>query len=114
MTVTQFLVALALGAGAIALWINNRFPGIAPGRMVIAFVHVGIAMVIGMALVPAIDAFVEASAAAHAGDRDHVRRRVPGARLRVAHLDLGHPHRAGRDAPVSLAQLRTRPSQLYE
>ena len=61
MTVTQFLVALALGAGAIALWINNRFPGIAPARMVVAFVHVGIAMVIGMALVPAIDAFVEAS-----------------------------------------------------
>jgi hypothetical protein len=61
MTVTQFLVALALGAGAIALWINNRFPGLAPGRMVVAFIHVGIAMVIGMALVPAIDAFVEAS-----------------------------------------------------
>jgi len=61
MTVTQFLVALALGAGAIALWINNRFPGIAPARMVVAFVHVGIAMVIGMALVPAIDGFVEAS-----------------------------------------------------
>ncbi len=36
MTVTQFLVALALGAGAIALWINNRFPRIAPARMVIA------------------------------------------------------------------------------
>jgi hypothetical protein len=61
MTVTQFLVALALGAGAIALWINNRFPGLAPGRMVVAFIHVGIAMVIGMALVPAIDAVVEAS-----------------------------------------------------
>ena len=61
MTVTQFLVALALGAGAIALWINNRFPGLAPGRMVVAFIHVGIAMVIGMALVPAIDALVEAS-----------------------------------------------------
>jgi|SRR5262245_17428450 len=59
MTVTQFLVALALGAGAIALWINHRFPSLAPGRMVIAFVHVGVAMVIGMALVPAIDAFVE-------------------------------------------------------
>ena len=61
MTVSQFLVALALGAGAIALWINNRFPGMAPGRMVIAFVHVGIAMVIGMALVPAIDTFVQAN-----------------------------------------------------
>lgn len=61
MTVTQFLVALALGAGAIALWINNRFPGIAPGRIATAMIHVGVAMVIGVALVPAIDAFVEAS-----------------------------------------------------
>ncbi len=59
MTVTQFLVALALGAGAIALWINNRFPGLAPGRMVVAFIHVGVAMVIGMALVPAVDAFIQ-------------------------------------------------------
>jgi hypothetical protein len=61
MTVTQFLVALALGAGAIALWINNRFPGIAPGRIPIVMVHVGVAMVIGVALIPAIDSFVEAS-----------------------------------------------------
>jgi hypothetical protein len=61
MTVTQFLVALALGAGAIALWINNRFPGLAPGRMPIVMVHVGVAMVIGVALIPAIDSFVEAS-----------------------------------------------------
>ena len=61
MTVTQFLVALALGAGAIALWINNRFPGIAPGRIPIVMVHVGVAMVIGIAVIPAIDAFVQAS-----------------------------------------------------
>jgi hypothetical protein len=61
MTVTQFLVALALGAGAIALWINNRFPGIAPGRIPVVMVHIGVAMVIGIALIPAIDSFVEAS-----------------------------------------------------
>ena len=61
MTVTQFLVALALGAGAIALWINNRFPGIAPGGIATVMVHVGVALVIGVALIPAIDSFVEAS-----------------------------------------------------
>jgi hypothetical protein len=61
MTVTQFLVALALGAGAIALWINNRFPGIGAGRIPAVMVHVGVAMVIGVALIPAIDSFVEAS-----------------------------------------------------
>jgi|SRR5215211_7495502 len=61
MTVAQFLVALALGAGAIALWINHRFPGIAPGRIMTAMIHVGIAMVIGIAFVPAIDGFVETS-----------------------------------------------------
>jgi hypothetical protein len=61
MTVTQFLVALALGAGAIALWINNRFPGIVPGGIPAVMVHVGVAMVIGVALIPAIDSFVEAS-----------------------------------------------------
>ena len=61
MTVTQFLVALALGAGAIALWINNRFPGIAPRGIATVMVHVGVALVIGVALIPAIDAFVEAS-----------------------------------------------------
>ena len=46
MTVTQFLVALA---------------GIAPGRIPAVMVHVGVAMVIGVALIPAIDSFVEAS-----------------------------------------------------
>jgi hypothetical protein len=61
MTVSQFIVALALGAGAIALWINHRFPRLAPARMVVAFIHVGIAMVIGMLLVPAVDALVEGS-----------------------------------------------------
>jgi hypothetical protein len=61
MTVTQFLVALALGAGAIALWINNRFPGIAAGGVPAVMVYFCVAMVIGVALIPAIDSFVEAS-----------------------------------------------------
>jgi hypothetical protein len=61
MTVSQFIVAFALGAGAIALWINNRFPGLAPARIVVAFIHVGIAMVIGMLLVPAVDTLIQGS-----------------------------------------------------
>jgi len=55
MTVSQFLIALALGAGAIALWINHRFPKLAPERLGVAIIHVGIAMVVGQAIFPAID-----------------------------------------------------------
>lgn len=58
MTVSEFLIALALGAGVIALWINFRFPGLAPGRIRTAVIHVGVAMLVGMAVVPAIDEFV--------------------------------------------------------
>jgi hypothetical protein len=58
MTVTEFLTALALGAGAIALWINFRFPSLAPERIRTAVIHVGVAMVVGMAIVPAIDELV--------------------------------------------------------
>jgi hypothetical protein len=52
MTVTQFLVGLALGAGAIALWINFRFPKLAPERLVTAAMHVVVAMILCSAVVP--------------------------------------------------------------
>ena len=55
MTVSQFLIALALGAGALALWINHRFPKLAPERLWTAIIHVGIAMVVGQAILPAVD-----------------------------------------------------------
>lgn len=46
-----FLVALVLGAGALALWVDVRFPGLAPhglrGRMVAA-----VAAVVVLAVVP--------------------------------------------------------------
>lgn len=61
MTVSQFLVALALGAGAIALWINHRFPKLAPERLWAAIVHVGIAIVVGQLLFPAFDYFFTAN-----------------------------------------------------
>ena len=40
-----FLVALAVGAGLLAVWIHARFPGIAPERMAKTMLHTGIAFV---------------------------------------------------------------------
>jgi hypothetical protein len=61
MTVSEFLIALALGAGAIALWINFRFPGLAPEKIRTIVIHIGVAMLIGMAVVPAVDELVSGS-----------------------------------------------------
>jgi hypothetical protein len=52
MTVSEFLIALTLGAAALALWINFRFPGIAPDEIRTAILHVAAALVVGQALVP--------------------------------------------------------------
>jgi hypothetical protein len=51
-TVQEFLVVLTLGAGAIALWINFRFPKIAPDGFFWAIVHIGAAILVGQVLVP--------------------------------------------------------------
>ena len=58
MTVTQFLVTLALGAGAIALWINYRFPKLAPEGLVTAAVHVIVAMIVCSAVVPQVGGLI--------------------------------------------------------
>jgi hypothetical protein len=52
MTGSEFLIALTLGAAALALWINFRFPGIAPDEIRPAILHVAAALVVGQALVP--------------------------------------------------------------
>jgi hypothetical protein len=52
MTVHQFLMALTLGAGAIALWINFRFPKLAPDGIRTAVIHVGAAILVGQVLLP--------------------------------------------------------------
>ena len=52
MNVNEFLVALTLGAGALALWINFRFPNIAPERIWTAIIHVGAAILAGQVLLP--------------------------------------------------------------
>jgi hypothetical protein len=58
MTGAEFLVALALGAGALALWIHVRFPGITPESWRQALIHVGIALVVGQALFPALSSLI--------------------------------------------------------
>lgn len=52
MSGSTFLIALTLGAGALALWINARFPNIAPSEIKSAVLHVGAALLVGQALVP--------------------------------------------------------------
>jgi hypothetical protein len=54
LTTHQFLMVLTLGAGVLALWINFRFPKLAPEGMWTAVVHVGMAILVGQALVPAL------------------------------------------------------------
>jgi hypothetical protein len=56
MKASEFLIALTLGAGALALWINVRFPRIAPGELRTAIIHVGAALLVGQALVPLVHA----------------------------------------------------------
>jgi hypothetical protein len=48
-----FLVALALGAGAIALWLAIRFDQFAPRGFGRALFHAGLALAIGWLAVPA-------------------------------------------------------------
>jgi hypothetical protein len=52
MTVHQFLAVLTIGAGLLALWINFRFPKLAPEGIWTAVVHVGAAILAGQVLVP--------------------------------------------------------------
>lgn len=58
MTVHQFLTVLTLGAGVIALWINFRFPKLAPEGIWTAVIHVGVAILVGQVLLPGLNASV--------------------------------------------------------
>ncbi len=53
MSVGVFLVAFALGSGALALWIDQRLPRLAPGTLRAAFIHVGASIVVAQLVVPA-------------------------------------------------------------
>jgi hypothetical protein len=58
------LMLICLGAAAIALWIDVRFPGIAPRALVGIVVHVFLALGVGKLVVPAgMDALLEAGSA---------------------------------------------------
>lgn len=43
MSKEMFALALALGAGLLAMWIHVRFPGVAPERMTKTLLHTGAA-----------------------------------------------------------------------
>lgn len=42
----MFVLALAAGAGLLAVWIHARFPGLAPERMGKTLLHAGVAFVL--------------------------------------------------------------------
>jgi hypothetical protein len=49
---------IGLGAGAIALWIDVRFPQLAPQEMAKAFLHAAASLAVGYATSPAIQTLV--------------------------------------------------------
>jgi hypothetical protein len=52
MSIGVFLVFLALGAGAVALWVDVRMTRLAPSNLRSALFHVGASIVIGQLAVP--------------------------------------------------------------
>jgi hypothetical protein len=57
MSKDAFLFALVVGAALLALWVAVRFPGQGPSTISMAFLHVGVAMLVSAVLSPAM-AFV--------------------------------------------------------
>jgi len=54
-TVTSFIVCIAVGAGAIAMWINLRFPTLMPWSMAKLLLHLVVAFVCVYAVKPGIE-----------------------------------------------------------
>ena len=52
MNVNLFLIVFAAGAAAVALWIDARFPGLAPASFRTSFIHAGVSLVLGQLIVP--------------------------------------------------------------
>jgi hypothetical protein len=48
MSKEMFVLALAVGAGLLAMWVHVRFPGLAPARMVKTLFHTGAAFLLLM------------------------------------------------------------------
>src|SRR5919201_1000873 len=55
----SFLLVFSLGAAALALWIFVRLPKLGPSSVTRAFVHVAVAMVVGVLLQPALAGVAE-------------------------------------------------------
>ena len=52
MAVPLMILLIGVGAGALALWIDVRFPKLAPNEMRGALIHVGASIVVAQLLVP--------------------------------------------------------------
>jgi hypothetical protein len=52
MTKETFLLLFVLGAAALAVWVAQRLPGLAPRSFRATSVHLGLAVVIGATLAP--------------------------------------------------------------
>lgn len=64
MSVGIFLGFLAVGSGAVALWFDARFRSLAPGSIRSAMLHVGAALLVGLAVPVAMQLVTQESAAA--------------------------------------------------
>jgi hypothetical protein len=51
-SVGVFLVVFAVSAGALALWVDHRFPRLAPRTLRAALLHVGASIVVAQLIVP--------------------------------------------------------------
>jgi hypothetical protein len=60
MSVSLFLVCLAVGAGVIALWVDARLRRFAPRELRIVMLHVGASLVVGQLAVPALTHLITA------------------------------------------------------
>ena len=59
MNAMVLLVSFALGAAALALWIQTRFPKLAPENMARTLIHVGVSIVVAQLIVPLLGGAVE-------------------------------------------------------
>jgi hypothetical protein len=48
----SLVIALALGAASIAVWVDMRFPSLEPSRLTTLILHVGAATIVGRLAVP--------------------------------------------------------------
>lgn len=60
MSVSVFLVCLAVGAGAIALWLDTRLTRLAPSTLRAVLIHVGVALVVAQLAAPGLTRLITA------------------------------------------------------